>query len=160
MNSSGFIPACESLLGGFTVSCFLYLCLCHLFFWFCHSEMNSSWEKPSHTLFRSYLTVPPWLLATHPGGYCLPPSSLFLYSFLCTHAQTHKWLYVTVCLLSLHSVGVYSGDCSSAGAQHSSVCLGDPPLWLLHLCKPPRCAGHLEVQVLLQGPRAGVLLHR
>lgn len=70
-----------------------------------------------------------------------------------------KTLANLIFLLSSLSVGVYPGDCSPAGAQRPTVWFSDSPLWLLHLCKPPGCSGHLEVQVLLQGPCSGVLLY-
>lgn len=62
MNWTGFIPAFECLFGSFTVSHFLCLCLCHLFFWFCHCEINSTVErKPPHKLFRFYNAYLTWL---------------------------------------------------------------------------------------------------
>ena len=113
---------------------------------------------------------------THTHTDCFRPTWLFLHlhfdetqatvSVSCPHPLDTRWLYsytlaeLNTRFSSLHSVGVHTGDRSPAGAQHGSVCLSDPPLWLLHLSKPPGCSGHLEVQILLQGPCAGVLLHR
>lgn len=54
---------------------------------------------------------------------------------------------------------VHPGDRSGDREENDAVRLGDPALRLLDVGQPPGCPGHLEVQVLLQRPRAGVLLH-
>lgn len=57
INSPGFIPALNVWFGSFTVRCFLCLCLSHLFFWFCHFEMNSTAERNPHTHTHCFNTL-------------------------------------------------------------------------------------------------------
>lgn len=146
---TGFIPASEYLLVSFTVSCFLCLCLWHQFFWFFHFEICSYVVRNRRTRFVFTLQNSVCCLHWHTKSHLIYAENSRCGVWVCNHHLS--------CSCSL---GVYPGQCSWAATQHVSVCFSDYSVWLFHFCKPPRCSGHVEVQVFLQGPRPGVLLHR
>lgn len=148
-----FLSASECVAGSFTVSCFLSLSVTPVFLVLPLWNKFPTCEQSCHTFFFNFCTKLLGILK----HYLYFPS--FFHNTSCLFLQ-HKYTNLSVWSLSLHSVSVYPGERAPDRAQHCFVCLCGPSLWLLHLRKPPRCPGHLEVQVVLQGPCAGVLLHR
>ncbi len=55
---------------------------------------------------------------------------------------------------------VYPGHPLWDREAHDSLRIGHLALWLLHLRSAAECGGHLEIQILLQRPCSGLLLHR